>query len=409
MNTVYSSDDDEEAQYEPLYIIQQYLSDNGLVDTLATLQSESGQKYRPSSSALGGILETMIFDHRQKILSKQLEATESTKEDVDEALLERGDKTFAKEKVREWSPHTSNILSVSFSKEIGSTMLASGSTDKTFRLSDYSTGEVVHEFSGVHNAAVISIDYNPVPSLGHLLLTGTMDGSHCVVDTRNKSVVQYFRDHKKYVVVTKWHPSGLLFATGSHDHTVNLYRLKDQSLTSQEPFELIEKIPFNLNVETIAFTPDGARMYVGIRDSNYLQIFDLNNGNVKTKFNMNAAGDDHVSFSAVHMMFSPTDPQYLLVATDRSRSILYREGESVPVRNFWGANNDLYSNPRCAWHHSGRYVYTDHDVHCWEVSNQTAVSRMKGHTSIVRDLTHHGTENLLATCSFDKTVKLWSA
>lgn len=178
-------------------------------------------------------------------------------------------------------------------------------------------------------------------------------------------MVQYFRDHKKYVVVSKWHPSGLLFATGSHDHSVNLYRLKDQvsaltheadevphlghdthqSLTSKEPFELLEKIPFNLNVETIAFTPDGSKMYVGIRDSNYLQvntiynavdqphqIFDLNNGNVKTKFNMNATLDDHVSFSAVHMSFSPTDPQYLLIATDRSRSILYREGDSTPVR-----------------------------------------------------------------------------
>lgn len=29
----------------------------------------------------------MIFDHRQKVLSKQLEATEGTKEDADEALV----------------------------------------------------------------------------------------------------------------------------------------------------------------------------------------------------------------------------------------------------------------------------------------------------------------------------------
>lgn len=73
---------------------------------------------------------------------------------------------------------------------------------------------------------------------------------------------------------------------------------------------------------------------------------------------MNAKGDDHVSFTALHMQFSP-DGEYLLVNTDKDRLILYSMSSgSVPVRNFYGANNDIYSQPRCCWHLSGKYVYS---------------------------------------------------
>lgn len=66
-----------------------------------------------------------------------------------------------------------------------------------------------------------------------------MDGSHCLVDINSgnylymihniyslsaEGTVQHFRDHSKYVVRTKWHPDGELFATASYDKTVGLYR-----------------------------------------------------------------------------------------------------------------------------------------------------------------------------------------
>lgn len=45
---------------------------------------------------------------------------------------------------------------------------------------------------------------------------------------------------------------------------------------------------------------------------------------------MNAALDDHVSFTALDVVFSPDD-KYILVATDRDRLILYHIGNSTPV------------------------------------------------------------------------------
>ena len=49
-----------------------------------------------------------------------------------------------------------------------------------------------------------------------------------------------------------------------------------------------------------------------------------------SKVNMNAMGDDHVSFSASHLAVSPCQ-QYLLVSTDGSRIIMFRvKGTFLP-------------------------------------------------------------------------------
>ena len=73
---------------------------------------------------------------------------------------------------------------------------------------------------------------------------------------------------------------------------------------------------------------------------------------------MNATLDEHVSFTALDVNFSP-DGDYLLVSTDKSRMIMYRiESGSTPVRNFYGATNDGFSQPRNLWHPSGKYVYS---------------------------------------------------
>jgi hypothetical protein len=95
-----------------------------------------------------------------------------------------------------------------------------------------------------------------------------------------------------------------------------------------------------------------------------------------TDINMNPNQDDWVSFTAMDLAISP-DGTYLLVASgeremvalqtawwfsrccraDKSKLLLYKLGGSEQLRRFYGAENDMYSNPRCTWHPSGLYVY----------------------------------------------------
>lgn len=99
-----------------------------------------------------------------------------------------------------------------------------------------------------------------------------------------------------------------------------------------------------------------------VREDNYFHEIGLHDFK-EIKWNMNANMDDHISFSVLNISFSE-DEEYLLVSTDRDRVILYRYGSSNPVRNFYGASNDLYSQPRNCWQNkSNKYIYSVKSFH----------------------------------------------
>jgi WD40 repeat protein len=82
----------------------------------------------------------------------------------------------------------------------------------------------------------------------------------------------------------------------------------------------------------------------------------------------------------------------------------------VVLRNYYGANNDLYSHPSCCWHPSGEYVYEtsqDCSVCCWEVSTQKECCKLRGHTKQVRCLDFSVFHNALISVGYDATMKFW--
>eukprot|EP01052_Picozoa_sp_SAG31_P007241 SAG31_NODE_343_length_17426_cov_35.294443_9_plen_131_part_00 len=126
---------------------------------------------------------------------------------------------------------------------------------------------------------------------------------------------------------------------------------------------------------------------------------------------MNPNLDDWVSFTAMDLALSP-DGKFLLVATDNSKLLLYKLRGSDQLRQFFGAENDGFANPRCLWHPSMLYVYCtaqDNTVHVWEVATQKPVGRLEGHSKCVRALAALPVDNgcALATASYDKSVRLW--
>jgi len=386
---------------ETVKTIQQFLHEHGYYQTLKQFEEElASTPFDPNEITISHKLETIMMGYQEATLKQQLTDLELDDKLSNEKLLEGGAGDFAKLMLRSLDKiHLGNILAIAFSYDKESKVLATGSTDKTIRLTNYETQEKISEFSH-HKGAVISLSFNPVHS--HLLLSASMDGTHSLIDTKNNKVLQTFNDHSKYVVFIRWSLDGLSFATASHDHTACLY--KRQSIDS--PFQVALKMLFDANAESISFNKSGI-LAVSVRDSNYLHLVNVNTLE-RTKFNLNASRDDHISFTPMHVSFGSSE--YLLVSTDKDRLILYREGNSTPARNFWGAPNDAFSSPRNSWDPSGKYVYStgqDHKIYVWEVASQSVVHKLEGHNGIVRDICYHPNEKMLATCSFDKSVKLW--
>ena len=82
-------------------------------------------------------------------------------------------------------------------------------------------------------------------------------------------------------------------------------------------------------------------------------------------------------------------------------NVLY-EQLLLQIANFYGANNDEYSQPRHCWDPSGNYIYSvsdhlakvyyvliamqtsqDKSICVWEIRTQDIVCRLQGHTGTV--------------------------
>jgi len=181
------------------------------------------------------------------------------------------------------------------------------------------------------------------------------------------------------------------------------YKLSDSLKEAQE----IKQMVFSGCVEAIEFTKDGKYLVVSVREDPCLHYINLTTWEVFLA-NTNAIGDNHVSFAILELKSSP-DGKYLLALTDNSRAILFQQGTPIQVRNFYGFENDGYSQPRTAFDNSGLIYFTSQDncIYVFDPNNGQQVDKFVAHGSLVRDIDYLPSENILVTSSYDKTIKVW--
>ncbi|KAL4426975.1 hypothetical protein ABPG77_009536 [Micractinium sp. CCAP 211/92] len=130
------------------------------------------------------------------------------------------------------------------------------------------------------------------------------------------------------------------------------------------------------------------------------------------RINLNGpGGDDHVSFSAAHLALSPCG-HMLLVSADNGRLVLYERAGWTQLRSIIGLPTEQFHQFSAAWHRSGHYIMAAaaHGRLCiFHRGSAKRVATVAAHAKNLRALAYDGTNNLLLTCSFDRTVKVWEA
>jgi COMPASS component SWD3 len=178
---------------------------------------------------------------------------------------------------------------------------------------------------------------------------------------------------------------------------------------------------FSGPAESICFVKSGddynqeIHLVVGVREDNYLHYICLNkeSGFPYKTFNMNENGDDWVSFTAMELSVSPSG-NHILCYTDSTsgRIIVFKSHSSEQVVNLYGTQIDSFSQPRACWHSNGHFVFAtsdDHKIYVFDVVTGRVMSKLTGHEGVVRDLSFNSGKNILVSCGFDKTVRMWTS
>ncbi len=95
-----------------------------------------------------------------------------------------------------------------------------GSYDRTCKLWDTNTGNLIHSFEG-HKNAVYCMAFN-IP-YGNKICTGSFDETAKIWDVVTGKLISTYTGHQGEVVAISFDPNGLLVGTGSMDCTAKLW------------------------------------------------------------------------------------------------------------------------------------------------------------------------------------------
>ncbi|KIM20971.1 hypothetical protein M408DRAFT_305789 [Serendipita vermifera MAFF 305830] len=289
--------------------------------------------------------------------------------------------------------HTDWVTRVAFSPD--GRRIVSGSRDRTVRVWDAETGDVVSgPFEGFFGC-VSSVAFSPD---GRRIVSGSRDRTVRVWDAETGDVVSGpFEGHTDYVRSVAFSPDGQRIVSGSGDMTVRVWDSETGAVVA---------IPFEGHTDHVlfvAFSPDGRRVVSGSRDK-MVRVWDAEIGKA-------VAGPfkGHTSW-VTFVTFSRDGKNIISGSLDMTVRVWDSRTGEVVAGPFEGHTDEIHSmeispDGRCVVSSSGDLTFWVWDLETGKV----VAGPFKGHTYSVSSVAFSPDGRRIVSCSGDQTVRVWDA
>jgi WD40 repeat protein len=252
--------------------------------------------------------------------------------------------------------HTAEVMAVAFSSD--GTLVASGSYDNTVRIWRVSTGIELFRLQG-HSDRVTSVAFSNDSSR---IASGSHDAAVIVWDMRSGAEVAKFTGHSSAVTSVAFSSDCTLLASGSNDASIIIWNLATSAW--------LHRI-WGSRVNSVAFADDGYRVISGVEHS-------------PTRGGINV-WDAASSFRTLSVWDRTGGAVTSVALTSRGRVSII----------------DLH---QCA-----AYGSSDRSVSIWDLTTNTLVAKLTGHSEAVTSVAFSADGTRLISGSRDKTIRVWDS
>eukprot|EP01087_Luapelamoeba_hula_P022214 TRINITY_DN7906_c0_g1_i1.p1 TRINITY_DN7906_c0_g1~~TRINITY_DN7906_c0_g1_i1.p1 ORF type:complete len:601 (+),score=60.46 TRINITY_DN7906_c0_g1_i1:221-1804(+) len=283
------------------------------------------------------------------------------------------------------------------------TLLASGASDNTVRVWSTHTpkesGEHVQssvlELKG-HSSRVWDVSSS---FTGRLLASASGDATVKVWDLSRITgttvpVPQTLKGHKGDVYTVKFHPNENHVVTGGYDKTVRLFDVRTG--VQSRSF-----VGHSASVSCAIFNPHGNLVISGSKD-NTIKYWDIASGLCIKTYSTH--------LGEVTSIASSQNGSLLLSASKDNSNRLWDVRTARPIRRFKGHQNTSKNFMRVAFGPNEALVLggsEDGLIYVWDIETANILHKLGGHDGMVYSAKWHAQQSLIASCSDDKTVRLW--
>ncbi|MBE9181943.1 protein kinase [Oculatella sp. LEGE 06141] len=294
--------------------------------------------------------------------------------------------------VRVLTGHTGGITAVAVSPS--DPILASGSSDKSIKLWNLLTGELLHTVSGRslwfgngHSDRISALGFSPD---GQMLISGSDDSTIKLWDMTNQKLIETLPDHGWVVSAIAVSQNGQILASGGGDGVIHVWDLTTQTL--------ITSLSKHRDcVTSLIVSPDGQTLISSGEDKT-IRLWDLKTDRLITTLKGHS---DRVSAIAV----SPDWRILISGSWDRTLKLwnLSRGKQIETLAHHTDQITSIAVSPDGEWFASGS---DDSTIRLWSLPDGDRLCTLRDAWGVT-SLSFNTEGQILVSGSADATVKIW--